>query len=64
MSFPATRSSLCTNCFDGIKVGDIIERNTLTRGWQHVECPPEKPREVCPVCFLEKANNGACGCAT
>lgn len=63
MSLMATRSSLCTNCLDGIKVGDLIEQNSLTQGWQHVECPEEKPREVCQDCFLEIANNGECGCS-
>ena len=64
MSFPATKASACPRCDEGIKPGEHIEQNTLTRAWQHLECPPAKPREVCQVCFLEIANNGECGCAT
>jgi hypothetical protein len=50
----------CPDCEVGIKSGDeIVFREGA---WVHVECPEEKTREVCQVCFQEKSVTGACGC--
>lgn len=62
MSLPATKRSECPLCDEGIKVGEPIEQNVVTRAWQHVECPLPKPKEVCPTCFVEKALDGSCLC--
>lgn len=64
--FAARYPGRCGACPDGIEIGDALtydEDDVVI----HVECRPNherigKPPEVCPRCFLAKAENGACGC--
>lgn len=64
--FTARYPGTCANCPDGIRVGDqlVYDEDDLVI---HVECrtgPNQlgKAPEVCPRCFLTKAESGACGC--
>lgn len=65
-SFTARYPGRCGGCDDGIEVGEVLtydEDNVVI----HADCAPNperisKPPEVCPRCFLAKAENGSCGC--
>lgn len=63
MSIEAKYQDTCVACEGVIRPGQQIERDSFTEKWVHAECPQDKPREVCLECFMEKALNGACGCA-
>jgi hypothetical protein len=61
MSFTAIYSGTCRDCDGPIKVGEKI-RSSSEGGYAHVECPEEKPADVCKKCFMAKAANGSCEC--
>lgn len=52
----------CGDCEGFINIGDAIIL-AGGAGWVHDPCPaPPKRGEICDLCFMEKALNGACGC--
>ena len=62
MSIEAKYHDTCEACDGAIRPGQQIEKDPFTEKWMHDECPQDKPLEVCPVCFMEIALNGACSC--
>lgn len=69
--FEALFESQCPVCWGRISVGDRIAPNVhgeaLSELWVHEVCPGSRPvaaplREICDVCFTEKALSGACMC--
>lgn len=65
LSFHAKYRSECRDCDEGIHPGQVIDLDD-DRSPYHVVCPDDvgmdnKPRPVCPRCFLVLLPNGACG---
>ena len=62
MSIEAKYADTCEACEGPIHPGQQIDRDSFTERWMHTECPQDKERPVCEVCWMQKAANGACGC--
>ncbi|MBD8477588.1 hypothetical protein [Microbacterium sp. CFBP 8794] len=54
----AQKPGECESCTYGIRPGQNI--TPAPNGWEHTQCP--QARQVCSVCFIEVAMNGACSC--
>lgn len=64
-SFPAKYKGFCTRCDTEFPEGTLIYRDPLNGILYHVSCPDSVAparNEICPKCFMEKANSGKCGC--
>ena len=63
MTFTAKYPGVCGACGEQFLVKDFIRR--YVKGYAHDVCPepiPEAQRDICPVCFTERAANGRCMC--
>lgn len=63
MTFIARFPGLCGACGEPFGDGAFIRR--YVDGYAHDVCPdpiPEAQRDICPVCFTERAVNGRCMC--
>lgn len=65
-TFTAKHDGRCAECAEVIQEGDLLAWNIAGRAI-HADCgrPADTgrpPGPTCPVCFMEKATNGACSC--
>lgn len=60
MTTEATYQSECPECDNPIRPGDVIV--VVDGEWAHATCRPLPALQICSMCFMEKANSGACGC--